>query len=106
MKKLTDQQVAKALGWKPYHPRHKHNEQYWGNGLYGDRSRENYGPPAFTTSLDAIVGEIEARGLDGYVLNRGVKTWQAFFHGKKIYDANTAPLALCAALLAFIKEKP
>lgn len=84
--KLTDEVVAKALGYQ-----------------FG-----NLQP--FTTSLDSIVEEIEARGLwwdvQGAQDNMPSKSSQywAYVHTNKEHIGATAPLALCAALLQFIKE--
>jgi len=115
--KLSDEKVAEALGWKSLAPRSKGKlEVYWQRSpallIRGKISGtdEHFGPPAFTTSLDAIVAEIKARGLLFAVANQGGSPNK--FHAKvgkrsgeptHEYDAS-APLALCAALLQFLKE--
>jgi hypothetical protein len=107
-KKLTDEMVAKACGWKRimgrsaiYHPDRMNNLQA-------------IQCPPFTTSLDAIVAEIEARGLRWSVeLNPAINEptlgdYNAWITGDKLEseaEAKAAPLALCAALLEFLKER-
>lgn len=106
-KELTDETVALALGWT------KHHDEAW-DGLrwFGPNENGNncwhHGTPPFTTSLDAIVGEIERRGLfTGTELrprkNASVR-WRCHV-GDFVHSAPTAPLALCAALLAYLEEK-
>lgn len=111
--KMTDESVAKALGWKSQ--RQRTVLRWWKPGE--DQSFDaSYGLPRFTTSLDAIVAEIEARGLQWEAHNTMIgkgQAWAAvakegYWDDTKTKDieADTAPLALCAALLAYLKEKP
>jgi len=111
--KITDESVAEALGWKQFddghrgrwcsHPRHK------------NKAIGVWPWPAFTTSLDAIVSEIEARGLtkglgDGWSVNSGYNGklgagYRAYLaNGNYTGWADTAPLALCQALLNYLRE--
>lgn len=110
MKKLTDAIVAKALGFKP----EPGNPKWLMNPA---RPRDEFFThitdlPHFTTSLDAIVAEIEMRRLWWLVShsepNRG--DFYAQVEGKLVgtprglANAKTAPLALCASLLAYLKD--
>ncbi len=62
--KLTDEKVAKALGWKKKRHRSNSGARWFVDWFKGERFEcSGDDLPAFTTSLDAIVGEIEARGL-------------------------------------------
>ena len=105
--KLTNESVAKALGWKRSLPR-DHARGVWGDagGLFIACTTPN-----FTTSLDAIATEIEARGLYWIVARQFEGTDWASIRAKgmatiiEVTDA-TAPLALCAALLAYLKRNP
>lgn len=108
--KLTDEAIARALGWtcgRDAVGHHCFPESLKGHQNINCRKE----CPAFTTSLDAIVAEIEAREL----------TWEAGHYGHGFYarvqggigklgswvnKEKTAPLALCAALLAYLKEQP
>lgn len=101
--KLTNASVAKALGYRMTRGGQHTIFSWWTpTGMQCQL-------PAFTTSLDAIVGEIEARGLtyeleayndsvNGPRARVGRKTvvWQVW---------KTAPLALCQALLEFLKSE-
>lgn len=117
--KITNESMAKALGWKRSLPRDRPR------GVWVDikGNFKTCSDKPFTTSLDAIVWEIEARGLkwthNGPYLNvRGERkihcveiyetcdTENPKHREVKTFRADTAPLALCAALLAFLKEKP
>lgn len=124
--KLTNEKVAKALGWESLmSPRAKGRlECYWQRsrskaGLPPSNNPakwtdEHFGPPHFTTSLDAIVSEIEARGLNWEVLmfSGGHGFWGKVYKWDRgsdsliSQDAKTAPLALCSALLSYLKESP
>lgn len=105
--KLTNVQFARALKWKRVKPLLQ-----WGGDpefvWLSPRGREYPALPDFTTSLDAIAGEIEARDL----------SWRhdSFFrNGRDIHvccipaswgapcEADTAPLSLCAALLKYLE---
>ncbi len=116
--KLTDEKVAKALGWK--RKRLKYQDCGLGHSTFPQTVYATGNPktpfwpadglPAFTTSLDAIVAEIEARGLAYEVCNALIGGYYgtvgtAESSGPKSH-ADTAPLALCAALLAYLKEHP
>lgn len=110
MKKLTDEDVAKALGWK-YEGAGKGNPPVWWKGVPPELAHRGIKPPPFTTSLDSIVAEIEARQLGWGVM---------FANSNSLYEGQvesliiggprtqgggiTAPLALCHALLAYLKE--
>lgn len=106
MKKLTDEAVAKKLGWK----RGEIYATILGQSMYewiSPEGRGNGNVPSFTTSLDAIVGEIEARGLDwaGYTFVDG---FCAEVSGDKMRSEEmdtTTPLALCRALIAYLESK-
>ena len=99
---LTDESVAKALGWLSLKGYPK-----WQMRAPDGEIRNC---PNFTTSLDAIVAEIEERGLFWSVdhePNPDLKSIQG--DSKAVvqrYGAHgkTAPLALCAALLTYLKE--
>ena len=109
MKPLTNEAVAKALGWYAG----KVKGQWWNWKRPSDHMPLNdYEIPHFTTSLDAIVGEIEARKL-AWAVGSSQKDTEArvgkTFDASKTYfieQAKTAPLALCHALLAYLKVNP
>lgn len=108
MPKLTDESVAKALGWTR-HPNIGTGGDLWARD--GKRVWDDYSPPLFTTSLDAIVAEIEARGFVWtiYMMN-GSRDYRAevdtiLGHPNNQYFAKTAPVALCTALLAAIQAE-
>lgn len=93
MKKLTDEQVAKALGkWKP--------DSY------------KFSCPRYTSSLDAIVGEIEARGLDWSIavdsdhLDVTATVGTPIHNSSAVHFDIPAAEALCVALLAYLKDRP
>ena len=115
MKKLTDEVVAKALGWKNLGSRKigsviepiTHKGWWYPNGDFFSYAT----PPPFTTSLDAIVAEIEARGLYWIVARQfGGEYWASIRTKGAIKvvekEGQTAPLALCQAILSYPKEKP
>ena len=117
MKKLTNEIVAKALGWKNLGSRKigsvikpiTHKGWWYPNGDFFSYAT----PPPFTTSLDAIVAEIEAREVTWLVENGlgiegdGGPHYYAEVQGNHCSArADTAPLALCQALLSYLKEKP
>lgn len=103
--KLTDESVAKALGWKRY-PNIGTGGDLWSNEA-GERVWDDYTPPRFTTSLDAIVAEIEARGLHWerrrFITGTSVVVGNAKAERLVLEEDSTAS-ALCAALLAYLKE--
>lgn len=90
--KLTDESVAKALG------------------KWGGHWDSKFTCPAFTTSLDAITAEIEARKLEWYVSRRwNIKKefggYNAFVELDETQRTADHPAeALCLALLAYLKE--
>lgn len=109
MKALTDEIVAKALGWSPCkekplrgYPKCKH----WNRPGIANTCASL---PKFTTKIDAIVAEIEARGLIWQVgqgtsearadVSAPVAVSPSYFGAGK-----TASLALCHALLNFLKD--
>ena len=117
--KLTDEAVAKALGWWCGKLSKADKRRWWKWERPIDHMLLNDDElPRFTTSLDAIVAEIEARGLWWQVkfapavrkdwedtqANAGLGEQGRDAIGKWA-DASTAPLALCAALLADLKEQ-
>ena len=109
--KLTKETVAKALGWKISRP-----GEYFHHHGYRFRVKDPFGAgvnyiPDFTTSLEAIVAEIEARGLYWAVERLSLKQgrFKATVDLTPKYDSaceKTAPLALCAALLSYLKSEP
>jgi len=109
--KITDESMAKAFGWVRVEWRKTAHGAMRLSGIDPKlKGKTPYNVPEFTTSLDAITGEIEARGLswtistddsgerNGYWAQVGGIDSQQF--------AATAPLALCAATLAYFKVKP
>lgn len=125
--KITDESMAKTLGWKWEAKGRLYNYPKGADGkiLIKEYACRHYGVfkkgekhlhkeflPKWTTSLDAIVAEIEARELEFIVqsqlTSRGNFTaWvcggDENSEGKWEYD-ETAPLALCAALLGYLRE--
>ena len=109
--KLTDEKVAKALGWKRMKGRtiSRTTSIYWTFPGAG-RGRSQKQPPHFTTSLDAIVAEIEAWELAWFVQNNASEEGvnEEYFaevdNQRFSAHASSAPLALCAVLLQFLKE--
>jgi hypothetical protein len=104
MKRLTDAYIAKLAGWtqKP--------KGYWRKPGWSEKHDGLCGAvqlPAFTTSLDAIVGLIEGEGLwhksgSGYVIGGGKdERYFAEIHGSQHFYASTQALALCAAYAAY-----
>lgn len=101
MKKLTDEIVAKALGWK------KFNSIWIFPNTVGGRTY----PPSFTKDLNALMGAIYDRGLYWKLIRTGKPLYQAFIHPGEpsakwgfCASEKTAPLALCHALLAYLKR--
>jgi hypothetical protein len=95
MKRLSDAQVAKALGWKrkmvkmAYAPR---SNPYWRKPGEKDWVYYDGTFPQFTTSLDAIVGECKRQGVTNADLE---------IPEYKLWD----PEAICAALMKFLEAK-
>lgn len=125
--KLTDAQVAKALGYEwrlsKWCEHEKASKNCGGCGCWWDKEtglssmkngityHRKDALPDWTTSLDAIVAEIEARGLHWYVgpflpeyRAQILKYEGAELVSQLTREAATAPLALCAALLAYLKS--
>ena len=107
MTRLPDASVATALGWK------RGSGRGYDGGTWHPTKR---GPncarrtlPAFTTSLDAITREIEARGLDWLVQTDDSGEGHGYF--AEIVNANTtstgktAALALATALVEFLERR-
>ena len=109
--KITDEVMAKALGWKKRLTRGLIMEVWC---RPSDGKICNF--PKWTTSLDAIVGEIEARGLK-YSLSPDITGGSTYYAGISeswsycddvVFcdaSAKTAPLALCHALLNYPKAE-
>jgi hypothetical protein len=99
---MTDKKVAKALGWN-----HRVSART-GAGWWQDPEGRDRELRPFTTSLDCIVAEIQARGLKFYLESAPTPKGQP-----QMYDARVeryavtyqqgAPLALCAALLKYLE---
>lgn len=112
MKRLTDAMVTKALKKKKQPSSVKGCGLVWKVGETEYSGAEKF-YPNYTTSLDAIVAEIEALKLwhksgRGIVIGGGPRNKQAYYaqiHGADPVYAETQPLALCAALLAYLKEQ-
>ena len=103
--KITDESMAKAFGWK------RHLTVIAGHRvtvIERGEERQSFAP-AYTSSLDAIVAEIEARGMgwncssDDSEERKGC--WAQIGGHPSHHFAKTAPLALCAATLAYLKDK-
>lgn len=124
MKKLTDADVARALGWTQIEDRYwclvQHPEGLSGKHILFRELPKNREPgycidflPPFTTSLDAIVAEVEDRSTvyGDWHLDRctpGERTGNPRFYKARVGEfearADTAPLALCHALLAYLED--
>ncbi len=117
MKKITDAQVAKELGWRMVSraPNYDHPRQ-WLCWKRGDGSIKNGAGsltlPPFTKSLDAVVKEVERLGLDLSVVKMEEE-------GQPVYCANIFKIcdsgngmgidknlayAMASALMAYLKE--
>jgi len=98
-KELTDEDVALALG---YTLNAGEVDQWWydnGRGFVTNL-------PKFTTSLDAITGEIERRERGKWECGRTKENTHWAELGPRFYvEASTAPLALCRALIAYLEEE-
>ncbi len=90
----------KDLGWTDYSTFNVHK------GWKRPDGKVDKEGATFTTSLDAIVGEIRRRELNYSVSQRSKEATAAIGHidNCKYEAAPTAPLALCAALMAYLKE--
>lgn len=117
MKKLTDEAVARALGWKRVLVCCGHTTEkkfHWAHPSWKKDGDWLGTIPPFTTSLDAIVAEVETRRLrwacEGFPDNDGFFAWvqgkrsEREIRDGQFYRGGTAPLALCTALLAYLKE--
>lgn len=101
---LTDETVAKALGWEQ-------DRAGWSKTIDEPGWREpetsHYHKtlPPFTTSLDAITQEIERRKLK-IGMFKAVDCWYAWVGEEEILArAKRAPLALCKAFMAYLEQK-
>lgn len=102
----TDASVAKAFGYKRIQALSASENTKW---MWRNKSTGNNHhwptPPRFTTSLDAIVSEIESRGVGWQIIKSdGIYYGAVGLPARKEFSETTAPLALCAALLAYLKE--
>ncbi len=92
MKNLNDARVAKALGWKYGWDKDSRNMEWKLNGEFKWLEEQ---PPPFTTSLDAIVAEIDSRQVRPFCLEwlekKNLNPWLAE--------------NVCLALLACLKRK-
>ena len=114
MSALTDEGMAKVLGWIRVAERRTAHGRVRLSGIDPRLiGKTPYNVPAFTTSLDAITAEIEAMGLWWKVGSRIVvgsdKTYWASVRSigaEKAIEVtdSTAPLALCAALRDYLKK--
>ena len=110
MTRLTDASVAEALGCiRVKYRRTAHGRERL-SGLDPQlKGKTPYNVPAFTTSLDAITKEIEARGLDWLVQTDDSGEGHGYF--AEIVNANTtstgktAALALATALVEFLERR-
>ena len=109
---MSDEVMAKKLGWRKLKSPMNPKVPCW-HPTPGHQGKDYYFElPRFTKSLDAIVAEIEARGL-----HWGVTIW----NNGKGYSAtclrpvdeggtcmgsraSTAPLALCHALCQYLSD--
>lgn len=106
MAKLTDKSVAKALGWVSLEPKAKdQRNHYWMKKERGLDGSQVLGLPAFTTDLTTIVAEIEARGLGWETCGTKDRHPNRSMVEHIIADGDTAALALCAALLAYLEAE-
>ncbi len=98
--KLTDESVAKALGWKRVKGTVK---GFW--AWEGPDGVRHSAPWHFTTSLDAIVAEIKSRKLQWDYNDDERQQAYVYKHGNGCEGKGSCPAeALCAALLAYLKE--
>jgi len=105
-KRLTDISVALAVGWKPDERQHPYQHKLWLSGKYKDAQHV----PAFTTSLDAIMAEIEAHWLkaDLWWATNEYSAYVFRPNNKKIgatMSAKNSAITLCAALLSYLSER-
>lgn len=106
---LTNEKVARALGYYVSKNAHGTLTVKPPHKKYPDlpSTQQAKKLPAFTTSLDAIVAEIEARGLywECGKPKGGYWAWVGSDRDlRQQFNNDTAPLAICAALLAYLKE--
>ncbi len=92
--KLTDKKVAKALGWKPCN-RGCRNCGFWQAPATDGRELDKL--PKWTTSLDAIAGEIEARGPNC------IKYCGRYVTGTYQWEGVLKAECWCEALLKFLE---
>ena len=106
--RLTDdEEMALALGW---------HHEFWTNKKYRNwytpaSTPERWAAPSlpkWTTSLDAITAEIEARGLDWLVQTDDSGEGHGYFaeivNAQTTASADTPAKALCAALRDYLKK--
>lgn len=113
MKKLSDEKVAKALGWVEVRERKTSSGGMSLKGLHPKwLGKTPYNVPAYTTDLNAIVTEVECRDLDWLVqTSYGEDVGKASRFFAEVENAQnpgfgrTPALALCAALLAYLGRK-
>lgn len=117
-KELTDEEVALALGLEyklVLDPTaDKGDEEAFCQNWWVDKKTQEhiyFSLPAFTTSLDAIVGEIERQGLMWEVKRTMRCKYSAQLRDPYVLPspnlerADTAPLALCKALVEYMRKK-
>ncbi len=105
-KKITDAQVAKALGWK-------YEKEFWNKklkyrvpaGWETPEGRVHAFVPHFTTDLNVITAEITRLDLRWtYSSRMGAGTVGPQDHrGIRTAFVNSAPMALCEALVNYLK---
>ncbi len=109
MKKLTDEVVAKALGWRSLDPKAKDQRNHYWVSKRGLDGTQILGVPTFTTNLEVIMAAIVEQKLFGRVETVwGAMSSLLYFHAQVAgHEAKgpTAALALCTALLAYFKER-
>ena len=115
--KITDEKMAKALGWTKGKSPMNSKVTCWfpvsehkGNDYY-------FTLPKWITSLDAIVAEIEARGHNWECkrMSSGIHTKTNSVYRATVWNPVQGPEAighdgpaacLCEALLAYLKDHP
>ncbi len=109
---LTDAKVARALGWtrKKAHSFGSRPNMAWlsPEGMFNGQEI-----PSYTTSFEVVIAVLASRHLSYTikqisVLPADAQVFDLVTAGvsnAKVYRAKTAPLALCEALLAYLKEK-
>ncbi len=115
--KLTGEKVAKALGWKKVIPPGSPYLRWVRPGNHPKDAQALGDGPMHTTNLSLVIWEVERRKL-AWRLERAehYKGVPAIYHANvdKMLGGHMWPhphqdspaKALCAALLAYLKEKP